>query len=163
MEFDFDTDFGLEHWTFVRQHWKIGFICSTFDLLHAGHILMIKDAKSVCDYLVAGLQVDPSRDRFKNPPIQSYEERYEQLSAVKYILDIIKYETDDELLMLLTGLKPEIRILGSDWRDREDEIIGKDISPIYWHDRSIHKYSTTSLRDRIYRAARVKRLLEDSV
>ena len=157
MEFDFDT----EHWSLVRENWKIGFVCSSFDLLHAGHILMLEEANATCEYLVVGLQFDPSKDRIsKNPPIQSYEERYIQLSALKYVTEIIKYETDEDLLKLLTGLKPDIRILGSDWKDREDEIIGKDISPIYWHDRSVHKYSTTALRNQIFMAERAKRFLE---
>lgn len=155
--------FNTGEWKFIRQEWKIGFVCSSFDLLHAGHLIMLKDAKSVCDYLVVGLQIDPSVDRtYKNSPIFSLDERYEILQAIKYITDFFVYETNDDLLRLMTVLKPDIRILGSDWKEKEDEIIGKDISPIYWHDRSIHTYSTTALRNKIFMAERAKKFSEDS-
>ena len=96
---------------------KIGFTCSCFDLLHAGHLIMLKDAKSQCDKLIVGLQTDPSVDRKdKNKPIQSLEERKIQLEAVKYIDEIIVYETENDLHKLLFELDPDIRILGSDWK-----------------------------------------------
>jgi len=129
-------NFNTEHWKNVKLNWDVGFVCGAFDLLHPGHILMFKDSRRSCGYLVAGLQVDPSIDRRdKNSPIQSYDERFLQLDAVRYVSAIIKYETDEDLLKILTELKPDIRILGSDWKGREDEIVGKDISPIYWHKR----------------------------
>ena len=78
---------------------KVGFTCSCFDLLHAGHILMLKDAKAQCDKLIVGLQTDPTIDRpEKNKPIQSYEERYIQLEAVKYVDEIIKYDTEEDYI-----------------------------------------------------------------
>ena len=81
---------------------KIGFTCSTFDLLHAGHIVMLEESKKHCDYLIVGLQTDPSIDRpKKNKPIQSIVERYIQLKAVKYIDEIIVYTTEKDLLDLL--------------------------------------------------------------
>ena len=90
----------------------IGFTCSAFDLLHAGHIIMLKDAKRQCDYLIAGLQTDPTIDRKeKNKPIQSLEERKIQLQAVKYIDEIIIYSSEKELYELIKKINPDIRIL----------------------------------------------------
>jgi len=77
---------------------KIGFTCSTFDLCHAGHVMMLQECKKVCDYLIVGLQVDPTRDREdKNAPLQTLVERYVQLSAIKYIDEIVPYETEKDL------------------------------------------------------------------
>ena len=125
---------------------KVGFTCSCFDLLHAGHILMLRDAKSQCDKLIVGLQTDPTLDRpEKNKPIQSYEERYIQLEAVKYVDEIIKYETEEELYQLLKVLRPDIRILGSDYEGKY--YTGEELNiPIYFHKRNQHNYSTTNLR-----------------
>jgi glycerol-3-phosphate cytidylyltransferase len=79
---------------------KIGFTCSTFDLFHAGHIMMLKEARTQCDHLIVGLQTDPTIDRpgIKNKPIQSVFERYEQLKACKYIDEILVYETEQDLV-----------------------------------------------------------------
>ena len=132
---------------------KIGFTCSCFDLLHAGHILMLKDAKEQCDYLIVGLQTDPTLDRpEKNKPIQSYEERYIQLKAVKYVDEIIKYETEEELYQLLKLMRPNIRILGSDYQDGR-YFTGMELNiPIYYHKRN-HNYSSTNLRKKISKKA----------
>jgi len=91
----------------------IGFTCSTFDLLHAGHILMLAESKSVCDYLIVGLQIDPSIDRpdSKNKPIQSVVERYVQLSAVKFVDQIIVYQTEKDLEDMLMFLPISIRMI----------------------------------------------------
>lgn len=141
----------------LPRNLEIGFTCSSFDLLHAGHALMLKDCSTVCDYLVVGLQVNPSIDRDdKNSPIMSLVERLELLNSNAFVSRIIVYETDNDLLKLLTALKPNIRILGSDWKEKEDQIIGKDIAPIHWHDRSFHNYSTSNLRQRIYEAEKAK-------
>lgn len=156
MEFNFDNILSND----IRTYNIIGFVCSSFDLLHAGHILMLKEAYFKCSYLVAALQFDTKDREDKNSPIQTYDERYIQLDALKYVNKIIKYETDKDLLKLLQVLKPDIRILGSDWKEREDEIIGKDIAPIFWHDRSGHNYSTTALRNKIFMAETEKRFLE---
>ena len=127
----------------------IGFTCSCFDLLHAGHILMLKDAKQQCDKLIVGLQTDPTLDRpEKNKPIQSYEERYIQLEAVKYVDDIIKYKTEEELYQLLKLMRPNIRILGSDYQDGR-YYTGQELNiPIYFHKRN-HNYSTSNLRKKL--------------
>ena len=98
---------------------KYGFIASCFDLLHAGHCLMIEDAKSKCDYLIAGLQIDPTVDRpHKNKPILSLEERRILLESNKYIDQIVLYGTEDDLAEILRGMQPHVRILGEDWRGR---------------------------------------------
>ena len=97
----------------------VGFTCSTFDLLHAGHILMLSEAKQVCDYLIVGLQIDPSIDRpqLKNAPVQSIVERYVQLSSVKYVDDIIVYQTEKDLEDLLMFLPITIRIIGEEYEN----------------------------------------------
>ena len=132
---------------------SIGFTCSCFDLLHAGHILMLKDAKKQCDKLIVGLQTDPTLDRAeKNKPIQTYEERFIQLEAVKYVDDIIKYETEEELYQLLKLMRPNIRILGSDYQDGR-YFTGMELNiPIYYHKRN-HNYSSTNLRKKISKKA----------
>ena len=127
---------------------KIGFTCSCFDLLHAGHILMLKDAKQQCDKLIVGLQINPTIDRpEKNKPIQSYEERYIQLEAIKYVDKIIKYTTEKDLYKKLLEINPDIRILGSDYINKS--FTGDDLNiPIYYHNRN-HDYSSTNLRGKI--------------
>jgi glycerol-3-phosphate cytidylyltransferase len=125
----------------------VGFVASCFDLLHAGHCLYLKDAKSVCDHLIAALQEDPTIDRpHKNKPIQSLEERYVQLQTVKYVDEIVVYKTEHDLEILLETIKPNIRILGSDCRDKP--ITGYTYcTNIYYHDRS-HGWSSSNLRER---------------
>ena len=128
---------------------KIGFTCSCFDLLHAGHILMLKDSKEQCDKLIVGLQTDPSIDRplTKNKPIQSLRERKIQLEAVRYVDDIFVYETESDLVDLLKLVKPDVRILGSDYKDKS--FTGDDLNiPIYYHERN-HNYSSTNIRKKL--------------
>tara|TARA_B100001250_G_C19712552_1_gene749874 strand:- start:157 stop:570 length:414 start_codon:yes stop_codon:yes gene_type:complete len=125
---------------------KTGFTCSCFDLLHAGHILMLKDAKKQCEHLIVGLQTDPTLDRpdTKNKPIQSLEERRIQLEAVKYIDQIIIYNTEDELYNLLVKINPDIRILGSDYKGKK--FTGDNLNiKIYYHKRN-HNFSSKNLR-----------------
>ena len=96
---------------------KVGFTCSTFDLLHAGHVQMLREAKQHCDYLIVGLQFDPSIDRAeKNSPTQTIVERYTQLKAVRYVDEIIPYSTEQELYTLLEHLPLDIRIIGEDYK-----------------------------------------------
>jgi len=126
----------------------IGFTCSCFDLLHAGHILMLKDAKNRCDRLIVGLQTDPTIDRpEKNKPIQSLEERQIQLEAVKYVDEVFTYDTEEELYKKLLDIKPDVRILGSDYIGKSFTGDNLDIE-IYYHERK-HNYSTTNLRKKI--------------
>ena len=127
----------------------IGFTCSCFDLLHAGHVLMLKDAKDQCGYLIVGLQADPTLDRpEKNKPIQSFKERKIQLEAIKYIDEIIEYSTEKELYDSLKKINPDVRILGTDYLNKS--FTGDDLDiKIYYHKRN-HNYSTRALRKTIY-------------
>ena len=128
---------------------KIGFTCSCFDLLHAGHILMLKDAKKQCDYLIVGLQTDPTVDRpkKKNKPIQSLEERRIQLEAVKYIDEIIIYNSENDLYKLLKKINPNVRILGTDYKNKK--FTGDDLNlKIYYHKRN-HDFSSSNIRKKI--------------
>jgi len=128
----------------------VGFTCSCFDLLHAGHIIMLQYAKVRCDKLIVGLQIDPTIDRpEKNKPIQSLEERRIQLEAVKYVDEIFTYDTEKDLYKKLLDIKPDVRILGSDYNIPDKKFTGDDLDiKIYYHDRN-HNYSTTNLRKKI--------------
>ena len=131
---------------------KVGFTCSTFDLLHAGHVVMLEEAKRHCDYLIAALQVDPTLDRAtKNAPIQSIVERQIQLAAVKYVDEIVMYSTEKELEDLFLTLPLNVRILGEEYRDKE--FTAKQICldrgiELFYNVRD-HSFSSTSLRHRI--------------
>jgi glycerol-3-phosphate cytidylyltransferase len=136
----------------MKKQSKVGFTCSAFDLLHAGHIIMLKDARAHCDYLIVGLQRDPSLDRpEKNKPIQSLEERFIQLSAVKYIDQIFIYDTEEDLLNLLKTLPINIRILGDEYTHRHftgrQYCLDNNIE-LYFNKRE-HNFSSTELRNRI--------------
>lgn len=131
----------------------IGFTCSTFDLLHAGHITMLEEAKRHCDYLIVGLQTDPTIDRpdSKNPPVQSIVERQIQLSAVKYVDEIVIYTTEQDLIDLLLTLPINVRILGDEYKNQD--FTGKDICKqrnikLIYNGRD-HSFSSTSLRKRV--------------
>jgi len=127
---------------------RVGFTCSCFDMLHAGHVLMLKEAKTACDYLIVGLQSDPTLDRpEKNKPIQGLFERYTQLSAIKYVDEIVVYDTEFDLKNVLRALPIDVRIIGEDYRGRE--FTGWDLPiEIYYNSRK-HDYSTTFLRQRV--------------
>jgi glycerol-3-phosphate cytidylyltransferase len=132
---------------------KVGITFSTFDLLHAGHIAMLRDAKEQCDYLIVGLQSDPTIDRpdTKNKPIQTMFERYLQLKAVEYVNEVIPYQTEQDLEDILRTLNINVRILGEEYRDKD--FTGKDICrsrdiELYFNKRD-HRFSTTDLRKRV--------------
>ncbi len=131
---------------------KIGFTCSAFDLLHAGHILMLEEAKANCDYLIVGLQVDPSIDRpEKNKPVQSVTERFIQLSAVKFVDKIIPYTTERDLEDLIQSQPINIRFIGEEYKHRE--FTGKEYCEdqgieLYYNSRR-HRFSSSALRSRI--------------
>jgi len=131
---------------------KVGFTCSTFDLLHAGHVQMLREAKDQCGYLICGLQIDPSTDRKeKNPPVQTVVERYTQLKAVSYVDEIIPYTSEQDLEDILLLYNLDIRILGEEYRDKE--FTGKDICrkrdiTLYFNKRD-HRFSSSDLRKRI--------------
>lgn len=123
-----------------------GFTCGAFDLLHAGHCVMLKEAKENCDYLIVGLQTDPSIDRQeKNQPVQSVYERYVQLKAVKYIDEILPYDTEQSLLDLIESTEFHIRFVGEDYVNKD--FTGKGLHEIYYTNRK-HSFSTTNLRNK---------------
>jgi len=131
---------------------KRGFVAGAFDLMHAGHCLLLKDCKNYCDYLIVGLHRDPSKERtWKNKPIQTVEERYIQLESNRYVNEIIEYDTEDELVSILINNEINVRFLGTDYLNKD--FTGKDLVDlkhikIIYHDRN-HKYSSTELRIRI--------------
>jgi len=131
---------------------KIGFTASTFDLLHAGHISMLREAKTVCDYLICGLQVDPSIDRSdKNSPVQSLVERWTQLQGVKYVDEIIPYQTERDLEDILQMFHFDVRILGEEYK--RDTFTGRAICSarnieLYYNKRD-HRFSSSELRTRL--------------
>jgi len=127
---------------------KIGFTCSCFDLFHAGHVMMLKEAKTQCDYLIVGLQTDPTIDRpHKNKPIQSILERYIQLEACKYVDQIVPYATEKDLLDLLTSYPIDVRIIGEEYKNQQFTGYNLPIS-VYFNSRQ-HSFSSTELRSRI--------------
>jgi len=130
---------------------KVGFTCSSFDLLHAGHILMLKECSNNCDYLVVGLQTDPTIDREnKNKPVQNVFERYIQLDAIDCVDEIAIYETEDQLLQLINYIKPDIRFIGEDWRDKR--FTGWRQAKFKRYEMFYNKrygYSTSELRKRV--------------
>jgi glycerol-3-phosphate cytidylyltransferase len=131
---------------------KVGFTCSTFDLLHAGHVQMLREAKDQCDYLICGLQVDPNLDRSeKNSPIQTIVERYTQLKAVAYVDEIIPYATEKDLEDILTMYHIDVRILGEEYRDKTftgRAICAKRGIELYFNKRD-HRFSSSDLRARV--------------
>lgn len=134
---------------------KTGFSCSTFDLFHAGHIMMLKEAKSVCDYLIVGLQTDPTIDRpEKNKPIQSVFERFIQLQACKYVDEVVVYATEKELTDILLSYPIDVRILGQEYENKN--FTGCDLDITCYFNQRNHSFSTTELRQRVVDAERKK-------
>jgi glycerol-3-phosphate cytidylyltransferase len=126
----------------------IGFTCGAFDLLHAGHVVMLKQAKENCDHLIVGLQTDPSIDRQeKNQPVQSVYERFVQLNAVKYVDEVIPYDTEQSLLDLLESTPIDVRFVGEDYKDKH--FTGEELPIKVFYTNRKHSFSTSSLRDRI--------------
>jgi glycerol-3-phosphate cytidylyltransferase len=134
---------------------KIGFTCSTFDLFHAGHIMMLKEARTQCDYLIVGLQTDPTIDRpEKNKPVQGIFERYVQLQACKYVDEIVVYATEKELLDVLQSYPIDVRILGDEYASKS--FTGDNLDMELYFNRREHSFSTTELRQRVVDAERIK-------
>ena len=131
---------------------KVGITFSTFDLFHAGHVKMLEEAKSKCDYLIVGLQLDPSIDRpKKNKPTQSVIERYVQLRGCKYIDEIIPYVSENDLIDVLSSFKIDLRIIGEEYKNKvftgKDYCVKKGIE-IYYNKRE-HRFSSSSLRKQV--------------
>jgi glycerol-3-phosphate cytidylyltransferase len=140
---------------------KVGFTASSFDLFHAGHVVMLEEAKRQCDYLIVGIQTDPTIDRpsTKNRPIQSIVERQIQVKACKYVDEVVIYSTEKELEDLLKTLPIDVRILGIEYS--ESDFTGKQICldrgiRMYYNSRD-HSFSSSDLRQRVYLAEKAKR------
>ena len=130
----------------------VGITFSTFDLLHAGHIGMLREAKDHCDYLICGLQVDPSIDRpEKNSPVQTLVERYAQLNAVKFVDEIVPYQSEQDVVDILQLFDLDIRFLGDEYKEKE--FTGKDTCrkrgiQLHFNKRD-HRFSSSGLRKRV--------------
>lgn len=137
----------------------VGLTASTFDLLHAGHCAMLREAKDHCDYLICALQVDPSIDRAeKNAPVQTLVERWMQLQSVKYVDEIIPYQTEEDLKDILQMFDLDLRIIGQEYKSMK--FTGRDICSqrnieIYYNKRD-HRFSTSDLRKRVYETEKTK-------
>jgi glycerol-3-phosphate cytidylyltransferase len=132
---------------------KVGITFSTFDLLHAGHIGMLREAKQHCDYLIVGLQTDPTIDRptEKNKPVQTLVERYAQLNAVKFVDEIVPYQTEQDVVDILELFEIDIRFLGEEYREKD--FSGKDVCrkrgiELHFNKRD-HRFSSSDLRRRV--------------
>ena len=139
---------------------RIGITFSTFDMLHAGHIAMLSEAKNHCDYLICGLQTDPTIDRpeTKNRPIQSVVERQIQLAACRYVDEVVVYQTEQDLVDLLLILPLDVRVLGIEYAEKEftgrDECYDRGIEIIF--NVRDHSFSSSSLRKRVAHAETLK-------
>ena len=139
---------------------KVGITFSTFDLFHAGHVKMLEEAKSKCDYLIVGLQLDPSIDRpKKNKPTQSIIERYVQLRGCKYIDEIIPYVSENDLIDVLSSFKIDLRIIGEEYKNKvftgKDYCIKKGIE-IYYNKRE-HRFSSSALRKQVIKSEKINK------
>ena len=130
----------------------VGITCSTFHLLHTGHIIMLEECKRHCDYLICALQNDPSVDRpEKNKPIQNIVERQAQLAAIKYVDEILVYNTEEELLDILAMYHIDVKIMGEEYRDKDftgRELCKQRDIDFYFNKRD-HRFSTSNLRKRV--------------
>lgn len=132
---------------------RVGIVFSAFDLLHAGHIGMLREARENCDYLIVGLQTDPTIDRpiEKNKPVQTLVERYAQLNALKFVNEIVPYQTEEDLIDILELFQIDVRFLGEEYREKE--FTGKDVCrkrgvELHFNKRD-HRFSTSGLRKRV--------------
>lgn len=132
---------------------KVGITFSAFDLLHAGHVKMLEDAKAQCDYLIVGLQTDPTLDRpEKNRPTQTVVERYIQLKACKFVDEIVPYATEQDLEDILRSFKIDVRIIGEEYREKKftgREYCEEKGIELYYNCRD-HRFSSTSLRKVVF-------------
>ena len=145
-----------------KQGMKIGITFSQFDMLHAGHIAMLSEARNHCDYLIAGLQTDPTIDRpdTKNSPIQSVVERQIQLAACRYVDEVVVYQTERDLIDLLLILPIDVRILGVEYEEKQftgrGECYDRNIELVF--NGRDHSFSSSSLRKRVVEAESIKAL-----
>ena len=131
---------------------KVGITFSAFDLLHAGHVKMLEDAKRECDFLICGLQTDPTIDRpEKNKPVQTVVERYIQLKACKHVDEIVPYATEQDLEDILRAFKLDVRIVGEEYKDKV--FTGRTFCEenginLYFNKRN-HRFSSSGLRKEV--------------
>lgn len=135
---------------------RIGFTCSTFDLLHAGHIVMLQESKEHCDYLICGLLTDPTIDRpeSKNKPVQTPFERYVQLAGCRFVDEIIPFNTEQELVDMILTIQPHIRIVGEEYKGTDHTGVG--LCPIHYNKRK-HSFSSSDLRNRVIESSKGKK------
>lgn len=138
----------------VVYNMTVGITCSTFDLLHAGHVSMLREAKEHCDYLICALQTDPTIDRpdTKNKPVQTLVERYTQLKGLKYVDEIIPYQTEEDLEDILKMINIDVRIIGQEYKNKR--FTGRATCAqrgieVYYNKRD-HRFSTSDLRERVF-------------
>jgi glycerol-3-phosphate cytidylyltransferase len=139
----------------------VGFTCGTFDLVHAGHVLMLKEASEVCDFLIVGLHIDPSEEReWKNKPVQSIHERFIQLEAIRYVDYVLPYHTEHDMHELLQILRVNVRIVGEEYKNRplSGEHLHKDLNIKLHYNSRGHGFSSTELRDRVKRANKISQI-----
>ena len=137
-----------EYYNPDRGEIVLGFTAGAMDLLHCGHLRMLKECQEHCDFLVVGLQEDPSIDRpEKHKPVETLEERKERLEACKYVDDIIEYKTEADLVELIKFVNPNIRFLGADWKGKH--FTGEELEIKTYFNSRDHDYSSSSLRERI--------------
>ena len=134
---------------------KVGFTCGAFDLLHAGHVVMLEEAKNNCDYLIVGLQSDPTLDRSdKNKPVQSIYERFIQLNGIKYVDEVIPYDREATLVDILNTKPIDVRFVGEEYEEKQ--FTGSHLPiEIYYTSRQ-HTLSSTDLRKRVRNAPKPK-------
>lgn len=131
-----------------NKNQRIGFVASAFDLFHAGHIMMLKEAKSQCDYLIVALQTDPTIDRpEKNKPVQTVFERFVQVQACSYVDEIVVYATEKELRDILLSYPIDVRIIGEEYQGKQ--FTGHDLPIEIYYNKRRHSFSTTELRGRV--------------
>lgn len=131
---------------------KIGITFSAFDLLHAGHIKMLEEAKRQCDYLICGLQTDPTIDRpEKNKPVQTVVERYIQLKACKHVDEIVPYATEQDLEDILRAFKIDVRIVGEEYQDKSftGRIYCEENGIALYFNKRNHRFSSSGLRKEV--------------
>ena len=144
-----------------EKNLKVGFVASSFDLLHAGHVAMLAEAKNHCDYLIDALQTDPAIDRpdTKNKPVQTIVERQIQLAATRYVDEIVVYETEQDLVDLLLILPIDVRILGVEYAENDftgkQECITKGVELVF--NRRDHSFSSSNLRKRVVQSAALEK------
>ena len=135
---------------------KRGITFGAFDLFHAGHVLMLQEAKTICDYLIVCIQTDPSNDRAdKSRPIQSIVERQIQVAACKYADEIIVYNSEQDVLEILKSVDWDVRILGDEYRNKEFTGRAETLDRCYFNRRP-HEFSSSELRLRVVRGTETK-------